>query len=112
MLKQDQYRPLSVEKQILMIFAGTRGYLDPFRVEMIKTFESEMYKYFDINHKDILKTITKTGDIDDKLMDQIEKGMDKFQKKFMKDHNIVRPEDKDKNAKSSGTTAKTKDEEQ
>lgn len=101
LLKQDQYAPLSVEKQILAIFAGTKGYLDPLPLEMVRPFEKEMYKYFDINHKDIQAEIVKTGDVNDDLMKRIAEAMNKFQAKFIKENNIEIPEDKTKQSKTA-----------
>jgi F-type H+-transporting ATPase subunit alpha len=99
LLKQDQYQPLPVEKQILAIFAGTKGYLDPLPLEMVQAFEKEMYKYFDINHKDIQAEIIKTGDVSDDLMKRITGAMDKFLAKFMKDNKLEMPEEKGKESK-------------
>jgi F-type H+-transporting ATPase subunit alpha len=99
LLKQDQYQPLPVEKQILAIFAGTKGYLDPLPLEMVQPFEKEMYKYFDINHKDIQSEIIKTGDVSDDLMKRITGAMDKFLAKFMKDNKLEMPEEKGKESK-------------
>jgi F-type H+-transporting ATPase subunit alpha len=88
-----------VEKQILAIFAGTKGYLDPLPLEMVQSFEKEMYKYFDINNKDIQAEILKTGDVSDDLMKRITDAMDKFQAKFMKDNKLEMPEQKGKELK-------------
>jgi F-type H+-transporting ATPase subunit alpha len=88
-----------VEKQILAIFAGTKGYLDPLPLEMVQPFEKEMYKYFDINHKDIQAEILKTGDVSDDLMKRITDAMDKFLVKFMKDNKLEMPEQKGKESK-------------
>jgi len=99
LLKQEQYQPRPVEKQILAIFAGTKGYLDPLPLEMVQPFEIEMYKYFDINHKDIQAEILKTGDVSDDLMKRITGAMDKFLAKFMKDNKLEMPEQKGKESK-------------
>ena len=49
-LKQGQYSPLPVEKQILIIFAGTNGYLDDLPVEQCRKFEEELYRFVDNAH--------------------------------------------------------------
>ena len=56
-LKQPQYRPLTVEQQVLMIFAGTNGYLDPVDIEHVGDYEQEMYRFFDARKPGILRTI-------------------------------------------------------
>ena len=104
-LKQEQYNPLPVEKQVLAIIAGTRGYLDPLPVDMVRPFEKEMYKYFDIHHKKILEEIVNKGEIDDDLMKQIEKATQKFLDKFIKEKGIVIEEEKE----GSETTKKVVD---
>ena len=50
-LKQGQYQPLPVEKQIIIIFAGTQGYLDDLPVEQCRKFEEELYRFVDNAHR-------------------------------------------------------------
>ena len=50
-LKQGQYQPLPVEKQIVIIFAGTNGYLDDLPVEQCRKFEEELYRFVDNAHR-------------------------------------------------------------
>ncbi len=50
-LKQGQYQPLPVEKQIVIIFAGTKGYLDDLPVEQCRKFEEELYRFVDNAHR-------------------------------------------------------------
>lgn len=63
-LKQDQYTPLDVINQILIIFAGNRGYLDEFDVSEIKKYERELYVYFSENFSDLLRKINEAKAID------------------------------------------------
>ncbi len=63
LLKQDQYEPLSVERQILIIFAGTNGYLNEIPVADCLRYEGELYSYMDTRHADLMKQIAETGDI-------------------------------------------------
>ena len=66
-LKQPQYRPLPVEKQVLMIFAGTNGFLDPIPIEEVGRFEQEMYRYFDTRKAALLHTLAEKKQFDDGL---------------------------------------------
>src|SRR4249919_125772 len=50
-LKQDQYQPLPVEKQIMIIWAGTKGYLDDLEVSICRKFEAELYRFLDNAHR-------------------------------------------------------------
>ncbi|MFM7774445.1 MAG: F0F1 ATP synthase subunit alpha, partial [Candidatus Kapaibacterium sp.] len=56
-LKQDQYCPVGVEKQVILIYAATNGYLDELPLESLKRFEQELFEFIDGAHSDILDTI-------------------------------------------------------
>src|SRR5579862_5600834 len=71
-LKQGQYEPLPVEKQILIIFAGTNGFLDDLPVEACRKFELELYRFVDNAHPALLAAIRDKKTIDDALKGQIE----------------------------------------
>src|SRR5262250_2504744 len=53
-LKQPQYEPLAVEKQVAIIFAGTNGYLDAIPISEIRSFETELYSFLDARHPEVL----------------------------------------------------------
>jgi F-type H+-transporting ATPase subunit alpha len=77
LLKQPQYSPLTVEEQVVSIFAGTRGYLDNVAVERVNDYESALLADIKANGKDILKAIKEqkeiTDDTEQKLKDYLEK---------------------------------------
>lgn len=81
-LKQEQYVPLSVEKQVLIIYAGNRGYLDEFEVSEIKEYERELYDYFEKEHSDLLKRVEEKKEIDGELDEAIGKALEEFNRKF------------------------------
>jgi F-type H+-transporting ATPase subunit alpha len=62
-LKQDLHKPLSVEKQVAVLYALTRGFLDEIPLEDIRRFESEYLNWLDHNRKELLDHITKTKDL-------------------------------------------------
>ncbi len=62
-LKQDLNQPLRVEKQVAILYALTRGFLDDVPVEDIRRFEEEFFMYLDQNHKDLLDSIAQTGNL-------------------------------------------------
>jgi F-type H+-transporting ATPase subunit alpha len=66
-LKQPQYKPLPAEKQISILYAGTRGYLDKYPVEKIPSYETQLYEFLANNHPDIFKQIREKKQIDDQL---------------------------------------------
>ena len=75
-LKQDQYAPLSMESQVVIIFATVNGFLDDIEIEEIKDFETKLLEHMEEKNKSTLDTIAKEGDIsketDKKLREQIE----------------------------------------
>lgn len=81
-LKQEQYVPLSVEKQVLIIYAGNRGHLDEFEVSELKEYEKRLYEYFDKEHPEILKKIAEKKEIDTVLDEAIAKALKEFNRRF------------------------------
>ncbi len=67
-LKQDQYQPLPVEKQVLILFAGTNGYLDDLPVEQCRKFEEELYRFTDNAHPGVLEEIRTEKKLSDDLI--------------------------------------------
>jgi F-type H+-transporting ATPase subunit alpha len=82
-LKQGQFQPLPVEKQVLIIFAGTNGFLDDLPVDQCRKFESEMYRFFENAHPTVLTTIREKKDIDDALKTKIQAGLTEFKQRFV-----------------------------
>jgi F-type H+/Na+-transporting ATPase subunit alpha len=71
LLKQNQFSPLPFSKQILIIFAGTNGFLDDLPVNQVRDFESELYKYVDATNSGLLRTIMEKKILDDGLKAQL-----------------------------------------
>ena len=84
-LKQDQYVPLDVVKQILIIFAGNRGYLDEFEVSQLRLYESKLYDYFNENYPDLLRKINETKAIDADADEALSSAFEEFNKTFKED---------------------------
>ncbi|PYP91394.1 MAG: F0F1 ATP synthase subunit alpha [Candidatus Angelobacter sp. Gp1-AA117] len=82
-LKQDQYRPLSFSKQILIIYAGTNGFLDDLEIERLREFETGLYKYVDSMNAKLLDSIMQKKTIDDALKADIEKTLKEFKQRFV-----------------------------
>ncbi len=85
-LKQDQYQPISVELQIMVIYAATNGYLDKLDVSKCKQFEKELYAYLEKDHGALLGELREKKQIDDPLRAEIKKVLDAFLERFMKFH--------------------------
>jgi F-type H+-transporting ATPase subunit alpha len=81
-LKQGQYVPLAVEKQIVIIFAGTQGYLDKFPVDSLQRYEQELYKHVESVDKALFADIAKKRVLDDDLKKRLKAVLDAFNEKF------------------------------
>ncbi|GBD39526.1 ATP synthase subunit alpha [bacterium HR37] len=81
-LKQDQYQPLPVEKQVLLIFAVTNGYVDSYPVEAVRRYEKELYVFFEAKYPGILEEIRTKKDISDDLAQRIRKALDELKEKL------------------------------
>jgi F-type H+/Na+-transporting ATPase subunit alpha len=81
-LKQDQYQPLPVEKQILIIFAGANRYLDDIDVSECRKFEKELYAFVETNYASVLKAIREKKAFDDALRAETVKALDAFKETF------------------------------
>ncbi|WP_181346776.1 F0F1 ATP synthase subunit alpha [Thalassobacillus sp. CUG 92003] len=80
-LKQGLHKPLAVEKQVMIIFALTKGYLDDIPVEDITRFEDEFHTWFSSNRKDLLKQIRETGKLAEE--DDMKEAVEAFKKTFV-----------------------------
>jgi F-type H+/Na+-transporting ATPase subunit alpha len=81
-LKQDQYKPLPVEKQILIIFAGSNKFLDDVAPADCRRFEQELYPFIETNYSGILKTIREKKAIDDALRAELATALGAFKERF------------------------------
>jgi len=81
-LKQDQYSPLSVEKQVLIIFAGANKYLDDLPISEVRRFELELYPFMEANFGGVLKTIREKKAFDDALRADAKAALDAFKEQF------------------------------
>ena len=84
-LKQSQYSPLSVEQQVVVIFAGVNGYLDEIDLQDITKFESDLLSSLKTEGKEILNAIEKEQTISDKLKPKIEDFITNISRKYKKE---------------------------
>jgi len=81
-LKQPQYKPLPVEKQIVLIYAATNGYVDAYPVEAIGKYEEELYAFVESRHPEIFAELREKKTIDDAFAEKLNKVLDEFQGVF------------------------------
>lgn len=82
-LKQGQYVPMATERQIIIVFAGTNGYLDKYPINRLKDYEQQLLDFVDKKYPEVLKTIVSSGKIDDSLKSKIEQVLKEFEKTFV-----------------------------
>ncbi|HKJ62776.1 MAG TPA: F0F1 ATP synthase subunit alpha [Hyphomicrobiales bacterium] len=82
LLKQPQFSPLRIEEQVVVIYSGTRGYLDKLPVSEITRFESEFLLYMNSNNKELLDAIRDKKTLDDELEGTLRGVLDTFSKNF------------------------------
>lgn len=78
LLKQPPYSPLSVEKQVVLIFAGTKGLLDDIAVSKIKEFEEGIYSFIEAKYSDIFEQIRSKKALDSELEEKLAKAINEF----------------------------------
>ena len=82
-LKQDQYCPMDVEKQIMILYAGVNNHLMEIEVSKIKEFEKEFLEFMDTHHREIGKDILQKQALDDDLKNRLDSAIEEFKKLFL-----------------------------
>jgi F-type H+-transporting ATPase subunit alpha len=82
LLKQPQYAPQSVEEQVCVIYAGTRGYLDKIPTSSVRRFETEFLARLHSQHKDLLDGIRTKKALDKDLENTLKSALDSFSATF------------------------------
>ncbi len=86
LLKQDQFAPLPVEKQIIIIFAGTNGYVDDLPASQCGAFERALYDFLDTSQAGLLQSIREKKTLDDALRNELHKVLKEFKQRFTAEH--------------------------
>jgi F-type H+-transporting ATPase subunit alpha len=81
-LKQTQYKPMPAEKEVMILFAGTYGYLDAWPVEAMGKYEQQMLAFMENKKADLLKEIREQKTISDELEEKLKKALDDFKSSF------------------------------
>lgn len=84
LLKQGQYNPLTVERQVISMYLGTKGYMEDIPVTDVKRFEKEALEYFEVKHNDIFEAIKKDKDISKETEEKIKSAAEEFKSSFKK----------------------------
>jgi len=81
-LKQPQYQPLPVEKQVAIIYAATTGYLDAVSVDALRAYEEQLYKFLDTRKSQLLTALAEKKQIDDAIKAELNAALEEFGKDF------------------------------
>jgi len=79
-LKQPQYVPVSLEKQVMILYVAINGYLDDVPVAKVSTFEANFYRFMEANHPEIGKKITEEKEFGPEIEEALKKAIDEFKK--------------------------------
>jgi F-type H+-transporting ATPase subunit alpha len=82
-LKQGQYEPIPVEKQVVMIYAATNGYVDKYEIDQLGSYEKQLYDFFETRKPEVLKTIAEEGKLSDETTASLNSALDEFDKVFV-----------------------------
>lgn len=82
-LKQDQYVPMAIEKQVIILFVASTGLLDDLAVEKLKEFEKELFSYIEVHAKNIVEMIHNTKEMNDDTKKQVTDITLKFKQEFL-----------------------------
>src|SRR5271170_1752478 len=86
LLKQGQYSPVPVEKQVLILYVGTQGNLDDLPLPLVRPFEAELFKFVENAHPGLLPAIKEKKALTDEIKAQIDAIVKEFKPKFVKEH--------------------------
>jgi F-type H+-transporting ATPase subunit alpha len=82
-LKQPQYQPLGVDKQVVMVFAATKGYLDSVAIEDVRRYEEDLYRFLEARHPGVRTGILEKKILDDEIRGALEAALKEFGEQFL-----------------------------
>ncbi len=81
-LKQGQYQPMPVEKQVFIIYAGTNGFVDEIEPDKLLRYQAELFEFVEAKHPDLFPAIVEKGRIDDEIKPRVETVLQQFGQQF------------------------------
>src|SRR5207237_8401856 len=82
LLKQRQYAPIAVERQVAIIYAGTNGYLDDLPVDLVRDFETGLYEFLDKSYADLMHDLKAKYELTDPIEAKLKKAIEEFKAQF------------------------------
>jgi len=87
LLKQGQYQPLAIEKQVVLVYAGTQGFTDKLPIDSLKSFEEELYLYLEEKHPSVLPGIAEKREITESIKKELDSALKTFTENFVASRN-------------------------
>jgi F-type H+-transporting ATPase subunit alpha len=81
-LKQPQYQPLAVEKQVAIIYAATKGFIDSVAIEDVRRYEEDLYRFLETRHPGVLTGVAEKKILDDDTKGALERALNEFGQQF------------------------------
>jgi F-type H+-transporting ATPase subunit alpha len=81
-LKQPQYQPLAVEKQVVIIYAATNGFVDPVPVEQVRDYETMLFQFLDTRRSQLLASIAEKRELSDPIKQELNQALTEFGGQF------------------------------
>ena len=81
-LKQPQYQPVAVERQVAIIYAATKGFIDSVAIEDVRRYEEDLYRFLETRHPGVLSGIAEKKILDDDLKAAVERALNEFGQQF------------------------------
>ena len=88
-LKQPQYQPMDVEKQVLIIWSATNGYIDDVPVESIKKFEAELVRFIENSHPGVLQALREKKAISDEIQKDLDQSLKDFKDRWAEEARAI-----------------------
>jgi F-type H+-transporting ATPase subunit alpha len=82
-LKQPQYQPVAVEKQVAIVYAATKGFLDQVAVEELRRYEEDLYRFIETRHPAVFTGIAEKKTLDDEVKGALEAALKEFNQQFL-----------------------------
>jgi F-type H+-transporting ATPase subunit alpha len=82
LLKQGQYQPMPMERQVISLYAGTNGYLDEIPMEQVRRYESEMLEMMDRKYPELLLEVAQSKDLAPKTVESLKQALQSFTESF------------------------------
>jgi F-type H+-transporting ATPase subunit alpha len=82
LLKQGQFEPMPMEEQVVIIYAGTNGFVDDYPVSVLGRYEKELFSYVKSRKQDVLDELKSTGKLEGDLEKRLRDALTEFAKQF------------------------------